>query len=40
MGLADTFQQVIDSLPEDWTDLEFDVRIDDEGGTSTPRSTS
>jgi len=30
MGLADTFQQVIDSLPEDWTDLEFDVRIDDE----------
>ena len=30
MGLADTFQQVIDSLPDDWTDLEFDLRIDDE----------
>jgi hypothetical protein len=30
MGLADTFQQVIDSLAEDWTDLEFDLRIDDE----------
>ena len=30
MGLADTFQQVVDSLAEDWTDLEFDLRIDDE----------
>ena len=30
MGLADTFQQVIDSLPDDWTDLEFDLRIYDE----------
>jgi hypothetical protein len=30
MGLADTFQQLIDSLPEDWTDLEFDLRIADE----------
>ena len=30
MALADTFQQVIDSLPEDWTDLELDLRIDDE----------
>jgi hypothetical protein len=30
MGLADTFQQVVDSLPDDWTDLEFDLRIDDE----------
>ena len=30
MALADTFQQVIDSLAEDWTDLEFDLRIDDE----------
>jgi hypothetical protein len=30
MGLADTFQQVVDSLPDDWTDLELDLRIDDE----------
>ena len=30
MGLADTFQQVVDSLPDDWTDLELDVRIFDE----------
>jgi hypothetical protein len=30
MGLADTFQQVVDSLPDDWTDLEFDLRIFDE----------
>ena len=30
MGLADTFQEIVDSLPDDWTDLEFDLRIDDE----------
>jgi hypothetical protein len=30
MSLADTFQQVLDSLPDDWTDLEVDVRIFDE----------
>jgi hypothetical protein len=30
MGLADTFQQIVDSLPDDWTDLEFDLRIHDE----------
>jgi hypothetical protein len=30
MALADTFQQVVDSLPGDWTDLELDLRIDDE----------
>lgn len=30
MGLADTFQQIVDSLPEDWTDLEIDMRIADE----------
>jgi hypothetical protein len=30
VGLADDFQQVIDSLPPDWTDLEVDLRIDDE----------
>jgi hypothetical protein len=30
MPLADTFQQVLDSLPDDWTDLDLDVRIHDE----------
>ncbi len=30
MGLADTFQEIVDSLPDDWTDLEVDVRIFDE----------
>ncbi|HEX9481089.1 MAG TPA: hypothetical protein VF927_03215 [Solirubrobacteraceae bacterium] len=30
MGLADTFQRIVDSLPEDWTDLELDMRIADE----------
>ena len=30
MGLADTFTQIVDSLPDDWTDLEIDVRIFDE----------
>ncbi len=30
MGLADTFQRIVDSLPDDWTDLEFDLRLADE----------
>jgi hypothetical protein len=30
MALADTFQDVLDALPDDWTDLELDVRIRDE----------
>ena len=30
MALADTFTQIVDSLPDDWTDLEFDLRILDE----------
>ena len=30
MALADTFQEIVDSLPDDWTDLELDVRIFDE----------
>lgn len=30
MSLARDFQQVLDSLPPDWTDLELDLRIDDE----------
>lgn len=30
MALAETFEQVVESLPDDWTDLEFDLRIFDE----------
>jgi hypothetical protein len=30
MPLADTFQAIVDSLPDDWTDLELDLRIFDE----------
>ena len=30
MALADDFQQVLDSLSDDWTDLELDLRIFDE----------
>jgi hypothetical protein len=30
MGLADTFQRIVESLPDDWTDLELDLRIFDE----------
>jgi hypothetical protein len=30
MALADTFQGIVDSLPEDWTDLELDLRIVEE----------
>lgn len=30
MGLAVDFQEVLDSLPSDWTDLEVDLRIEDE----------
>jgi hypothetical protein len=28
--LADTFNEIVDSLPDDWTDLELDLRIFDE----------
>jgi hypothetical protein len=31
MPLAQDFQQVLDALPPDWTDLELDLRIADEG---------
>ncbi len=31
MSLAGDFRQVLDSLPSDWTDLELDLRIEDEG---------
>jgi hypothetical protein len=30
MALADTFQEIVDSLPDDWSDLELDLRIFDE----------
>jgi hypothetical protein len=30
VALAEDFRQVLDSLPPDWTDLEVDLRIDDE----------
>ncbi len=30
MALADTFREIVDSLPDDWTDLELDLRIFDE----------
>lgn len=30
MPLADDFQLILDALPPDWTDLEIDLRIDDE----------
>ncbi|MBS1870345.1 MAG: hypothetical protein JSS99_11845 [Actinobacteria bacterium] len=29
-SLADTFHQIVDSLPGDWTDLELDLRLLDE----------
>ena len=30
MALADSFDEILDGLPEDWTDLELDLRIADE----------
>ena len=30
MALAKTFDQIVGSLPDDWTDLELDLRISDE----------
>jgi hypothetical protein len=30
MGLAEDFQTIVDSLPPDWSHLQFDLRIDDE----------
>ena len=29
MGLADDFQEILDALPSDWTDLELDLRVDE-----------
>src|ERR687885_3047174 len=30
MGLAEQFREIVDSLPDDWTDLELDLRVLDE----------
>ena len=30
MGLVTDFQQILETLPPDWTDLEVDMRIEDE----------
>jgi hypothetical protein len=30
MPLAEDFQAVLDAMPSDWTDIELDLRIDDE----------
>jgi hypothetical protein len=30
VGLAETFDEIVGSLPSDWTDLELDLRIADE----------
>jgi hypothetical protein len=30
VGLAETFQRIVDSLPSDWTNLQLDLRITDE----------
>ncbi len=30
MPLADDFQEIIDALPSDWTDLEIDVRVEED----------
>jgi hypothetical protein len=30
MPLADTFQAIVDSLPSDWTDLELDLRVQED----------
>jgi hypothetical protein len=30
MALAETFTEIVESLPDDWTDLELDLRLVDE----------
>jgi hypothetical protein len=30
MPLAETFQEIVDSLPSDWTDLELDLRVQED----------
>jgi len=31
VALAERFQRIVESLPDDWTDLELDLRIEDLG---------
>jgi hypothetical protein len=31
VALAESFQEIVDALPEDWTDIALDLRIEDEG---------
>ena len=30
MPLAEAFEEIVDSLPSDWTDLELDLRVEEE----------
>src|SRR3712207_2882962 len=30
MPLADTFDEIVDSLPSDWTDMELDLRVQED----------
>jgi hypothetical protein len=30
VALAQTFKEIVDSLPSDWTDLELDLRVEEE----------
>jgi hypothetical protein len=30
MALADTFQEIVDSLPSDWTDMELELRVQED----------
>ena len=30
MALAETFQEIVDSLPSDWSDLELDLRVQED----------
>ena len=30
MPLAEAFEEIVDSLPSDWTDMELDLRIDED----------
>jgi hypothetical protein len=30
VAFAETFHELVDSLPDDWTDMSFDLRIEDE----------
>ena len=36
MALAERFQEILDSLPDDWTDLTLDFRLPTSRATSTP----